>query len=113
MKMKLKFASLFLSLLLGCTVTPTTVRDNTIRYEGGAQTAGFLGFTSFEGQRWGVISAAKQVEYNALIARYGTNPRWIVPLTNNFGLAPYTNGTWLISKEALVNFGVLNEMHRK
>lgn len=101
------FAALSVSLLLcSCagTVRPKQVQDTVIAFDGNEQTAGFLGFLPNHGG--GVITDTKRREYNALVDRYGK--LLVPPITaHDDGLKAYTNGTWVITKARLTDFGVM------
>jgi hypothetical protein len=97
-------------ILVSCTttVTPEKVKAVSVRYDGNQRDAGFKGYLA---DGCGVISSNAVARYNALIAEYGSTFK--PPLTTNYGLqCCYTNGTSLITKEALVYFGLMSDMER-
>jgi len=97
-------ACLSSALLLGChTVTPQRVTDTTISFDGNEQNGGFIGYTT---NGFGVLTPRGRERYNALIDTYGAS--LTPPLTNDYGVQPFTNGTWLITKEAVVKFNAMN-----
>lgn len=88
-----------------CTVTPKSVRPVVASYDGGQQNSGFLGFTT---NGWGVLTSRARARYNSFIASgFGTNFSPAIP--PDYGVMPYTNGTFLFTPEALVDFGVMNQ----
>jgi hypothetical protein len=94
---------------VGCmTVAPDPVRDRVIRFDGNEQNAGFVGYlTNHQG---GVITANARARYNALVEDY--RARFKPPLARDAGVAPFTNGTFTITKEALVNFATMAQWER-
>lgn len=92
---------------LSCTVAPKIVKPQAIEFNHNSHNAGVLG-TNEQGLI--ILSAEKVVEYNSLINLYGTN--YLVALTNNFGITPYTNNTYLISNEALFKFLEMKSWYR-
>jgi hypothetical protein len=89
-------------------VTPTTPRSHVASFDGAQQNSGFIGYTT---NGFGVLTPHARDRYNSLIALgYGTN--FVPRLTNDFGVAPFTNGTFLFTPEAVVDFGVMNQRHK-
>lgn len=98
-------------LLFGCTTTviPEAPKDNAISFDGNSQNGGFLGYTE---NHYGVLTPRARERYNDLIAKgYGTNVSPALTKPDD-GLQPWTNGTWLITKEHLVKFGVMNNARK-
>lgn len=109
----MKNVLLALTILLvaaNCTVTRHLVRSNTPGFsETGKQDSGFLGFDK---QGNGIITSGKRAEYNALIGKYGL--RFDIPPTPDSGICQgATNGTYLISPEALVRFLEMKRWYRQ
>ncbi len=97
--------------LIGCTSTiiPKSVTDEQVSFDSNQQNGGFLGYTS---EHYGVLTPRARERYNDLVAKgYGTNfsPALTKP---DEGLQPWTNQTWLITKEHLVKFGVMNNARK-
>lgn len=88
-------------LVSGCTstVTPKAVKESQASFDGNAQNSGFLGWTN----HFGVITAHAHERYQQLIATYGN--RFEPKLAGDAGTTAFTNGTYLIDKEHLVDFG--------
>lgn len=100
---------LFILILIAtsCTVAPKIVKPRSIEFNNNSQNAGVLGTNELG---LVILSAEKVQEYNSLINLYGTN--YLVPPTNNFGITPYTNNTYLISNEGLFKFLEMKSWHR-
>jgi len=109
MKTSTLLASFCLSLCISCTtVTPKIVTAESIEFEGNNQDAGFKGYLT-DGCL--VISSNKVMQYDALIDRYSTN--FVPPMTHGFGVqCCYTNGTWLMTKQAAKKFVEMLDIER-
>lgn len=103
--LKLLYICLVFLLISGCahTYVPKVVKPVAISYSGNAQNAGFVGFTT---NGVGVIDANAREKFNYLATFYGTN--FVPPVVKDYGLTPFTNGTYLITSEALSEFMVMN-----
>lgn len=96
-------------LIAGCanTIIPKQVVTNQTSFSGNSQNGGFIGWMPDGG---GVIDEGARAKYNALIHLYSTN--FLPPLTNDFGLTTFTNGTYLITKQGLSDFWQMNEHYK-
>jgi hypothetical protein len=93
----------------GCTstVTPNNVTTHETGFSGNEANGGFVGFAP-DGQ--GIITERAKTKYNALIEIYGKE--FLPPISKDFGLTTYTNGTSLITGEALSNFMLMNQWYK-
>jgi len=89
------------------TVTPRTVSDPGASYDGNVRNSGFLGYAP-DGS--GVITPAAKLRYDDLCRRFG---KWFHPeITEGFGVFPTSTNTWIITGEALVNWGAMARWER-
>ena len=98
----------------GLTVTPRTVRDNVASIGvSGTANGGWLGYwTNAAGVTYSVIDADARARYNELIAEgWGTNirPRLV---TQDAGVEPFTNGTFLINLMHDEAMGLMNQRRK-
>lgn len=102
-------SSLLVLALAGCTtVTPKIVRDETPSWDGNEQNSGFYGLLT---DGCGVWKPHAIDRYNALIERYGTN--YAPAITKNYGVqCCYTNGTSIMTPEAMDKFGEMNRWRK-
>lgn len=105
----MKYVRLLVNLVIiiwvtGCisTVTPKAVESSVIAFDGNNQNAGFVGWSG----EYGVITFNSRNKYNHLINIYATN--FIPVLTYDYGISPFTNNTFLITREGLSRFGTMN-----
>ena len=97
-------------LLCSCTTTvvPPKVAAQGVRFDGNTRDAGFKGYTT---NGFGVLSSNAVMRYDALAAEYGK--AFKPPVVPGQGVTCcFTNGTWLITKAALVNYGLMADMER-
>lgn len=106
-KLSLKLAIILLSVVVatGCVKTyiPQQTTPNQISFSGNNHNAGFIGFAE-DGS--GVIDTMARLKYNSLISIYATN--FIPRIYFDYGVKPYTNETFLITKEGLSKFATMN-----
>lgn len=93
----------------GCalTVTPTLNRPASASYSGAARNSGVVGIV----KGGFIVDAATRDRYNALIARFGKGVAeypFLPPLPSDFGITPQSDGTFLLSPEGEVRFGLMN-----
>jgi hypothetical protein len=108
---KIWLTSLLAGLLLAaCTgpVIPRPTHDTVPSYDGNAQNSGFLGFLPSGGA---VITPRAKAKYDGLVGLYGA--REIPPVKLGDGLQSFTNGTWIIDAEHLVDFQVWNAWRKE
>lgn len=88
----------------GCmsTVAPKPVVDRQASFDGNAQNSGILLDLT---NGYAIVTPHWRDRYNAFIARYGAS--YQVKL-NDYGLTPYTNGTWLANKQSRSYFAIWN-----
>ena len=115
----MKFAKRYLSFLIillvaltfvnGCTKTiiPNNIVTNQAGFSGNEASGGFVGFAP-DGQ--GIITERSKLKYNSLIELYGDN--FLPPIEKDFGITSNTNGTFLITKEALSNYMLMNQWYK-
>ena len=105
------FAATSLSLALcACTTTvvPKKVEPQGVRFDGNQRDAGLKGFLT---DGCGVISSNAAARYDALAAEYGK--AFKPPVVPGQGVTCcFTNGTWLITKAALLNYVLMEDMER-
>lgn len=88
--------------LIGCTSTivPNPIHNPSPSYDGMDLNSGLIGFTT---NKLMIVTEKKMYEYNLLISKYGS--RLMPPITTlNYGLKPYTNNTYSLTKEALAKY---------
>ncbi len=90
-------------LISGCTVVPKAAVDKVPSFDGNEQNSGFIGYAP-DGQ--GILTFHKFQEYNGLISNYGD--KFTPPIQTNDGITPTGTNTFLIDKEHLVDFGMMN-----
>jgi len=99
--------------LCGCSaVVPKTVVADTVAFDGNEQNAGIVG-VALSGSF--IITANKRAHYNQLVAIYG-NAKWpdhkpifAVPLQPDTGITPRTDGTFEITREAMINLTLMHQ----
>lgn len=98
-------------LLVGCvnTVIPPNVHSSGASFDNGERNGGFLGWTTNSSVCYGMISTNAYLRYNALIEKYGK--KFVPPLIINMGITP-TGTNYLISLDALSNFGTMNRWRK-
>jgi hypothetical protein len=96
-RMKHWLLILAFSLFPGCTstITPTPVTAARASYDGDAQTSGVLAVTP-EGV---IVTPRWRERYNLAIARFGKS--WTPALAADHGVVARTDGTYLVSREAM------------
>lgn len=95
------------ALIPSCTVTPVTVKDSGASYDANVRNSGFIGYAA-DGS--GIITPSAKLRYDDLCRRYGD---WFhPPIMEGFGLFPTATNTYLLTSEALVNFGVMQAWER-
>lgn len=102
----LGFSFLTSALIVGCTVTPRTVKPIVASFDGTNQNSGIIEFTS-DGC---IITAHKRDRYNALIDVYGTE--FQPALRHDAGLKPAPGGNWVIDSEHLVDLLDMEQWRR-
>lgn len=80
--------------IIGCTVTPKIVNDNTPSFDGEVQNGGFIGFDS---RGYGIITPNARARYNSLIEVYGK--KFAPPLVYDVGLTATSTNTYLIDPQ--------------
>jgi hypothetical protein len=111
-KVSLNFAVVLLAAMLfatSCTntVSPKPVSTSQSAFSDNSANGGFIGFST-NGE--GVITERALAKYNALIDLYGK--KLMPPVTNNFGITSFTNNTYLITKEGLSDFMLMNQWYK-
>jgi hypothetical protein len=105
-------AALFLAAACG-TVTPGRVEAERASYDGGAATSGVVEVVRNAGgavSGWVVTPRARD-RYNALVEKYGAL-MWSPPVGRDYGVAPYDNGLYLMTDEAMAKFVAMAEVSR-
>lgn len=105
----MKFARILLVSLLavGCTVTPRTVKDAGASFNGNERNSGLIGFLP-DGSA--LITPTAKARYDFLAIKYGK--RFYPPLAEGFGTKKTSTNTYIITAEALVDFGVMSNLQR-
>ncbi len=101
---------LCLAVTPGCftsTVKPKVVEAQEIAYDNGVQNAGVLGLDD----TGAIITPTKREEYNALIALYGKDPKFLPPLRKDDGVV-VKGSNFHITNEALINFTEMKSWQR-
>lgn len=98
-------------LCAGClsTIVPPHAVSEGPSYDGGDRNSGFVGWCT-NMTVYGVITSHARDRYNILINIYKN--KFIPPLSFDSGIVPYTNNTYLINKEGLSNFMLMNQWHK-
>lgn len=90
--------------LMSCTVAPKMPVELEPSFDAGLQNSGILGRLTNHGDY--IITTHARDRYIALAAQFGHLLR--PPVTNDFGIVLYTNGTFRADAQRIVQFGVLN-----
>lgn len=103
-----KLTFVILSLFLaGCTTTPVIPRDARASWDGGLQNSGLIANL---GEGWFIVTPHWRDRYVALAAKHGA--LFVPPVTNDFGVMPYTNGTLCIDGQRAVQFIKMNRAEK-
>lgn len=95
--------------LWGCTVTPSVVPASSVAYSGNVQNGGILASIP-PGDLPVEISSTLVVKFAALARKYG--PGWTPEVKPGDGIAPQSDGTFLITKEYLSIYATMNILER-
>lgn len=95
--------------LSGCTgtVTPKIVVSKTASWDGTNQNSGFIAWAP-DGQ--GIITPHARDRYNALVSVYGASFK--PALNKDDGIKQTSTNTFVITQQALKNFGTMNEYRK-
>lgn len=96
-----------LNALASCTITPRIVRPADASFDGSQKNSGFLGWTE-SGE--GVLTSRARARYNELVRLHGN--KFLPALESDYGIKPGTNGTFIITQEALVKFQTMTRWHK-
>lgn len=108
--LRLLVLSLALALVAGgctSTVAPKPVVTHQVAFSDNSTNGGFVGF-AIDGE--GVITDRARAKYNALIDIYGK--KFLPPITTDFGITTFTNNTFLITREGLSDFMLMNQWYK-
>jgi hypothetical protein len=83
------------------TVTPKNTVAKKIAYDGNVQNAGVIGFAT----NGVIVTPGFRQRYNSLALAYG--PRFNPQVLPDSGLQPFTNGTYLIDNEHMVDDAIM------
>lgn len=88
----------------GCmsTVAPKPVVDRQASFDGNTQNSGLVSILT---NGCAIVTPHWRDRYNAFIVRYGASYQI---KSSDYGLTPYTNGTWLANKQSRSYFAIWN-----
>jgi hypothetical protein len=87
------------------------VRSQGPSFDGADRNSGILGFVTNSSGVFMAVTPHARDRYNAMIdAGLGTN--FLPHLSRDYGVSTFTNGTFLFTPEALVDFGVMNRIRK-
>jgi hypothetical protein len=95
------------------TVTPQRVEPGQASYDDGSQNSGVLSaVVDADGVTTGwVVTARARDRYNALVERYGAS-MWSPPIGRDYGVKPRSDGSFLLTNEAMAKFVAMSEKSR-
>ena len=113
--MKYLIILLTLSFSACTTIIPSTVNSNNASFDGNEQNSGIIS-TTMDGFK---VTTHFRDRYNALIAVYGDakqsdgSPLFTPALIKDFGLTSNVDGTYTMTKQAMVFMVQMSEMKRR
>lgn len=104
--------------MAGCfgTVTPKPVASNQASFDPSGQNSGFQYWTNKPQAHCSVWSAPAIARYNALCAKWGSDPRFVIPVQPWAGVVMELDGktatNFVLDPEHLVDFIEMSSMQR-